>query len=179
LHDCGAVGLGALSLYFDDDGIFNENISIFWSMGYFLVDIVDCASRLDAAFTLHAAFCLVLGLANYRTPIMRQMRLNSKATMCELSSPVLSLSKRTRKPWHFALFAAVFTLCRVAWLPIIVIQLHRAGMSATDPRFLCVLAFYGLNLFWYYKILRILARGTDSEGDGGGKDQGRDRAKRD
>jgi hypothetical protein len=32
-------------------------------------------------------------------------------------------------------------------------------MLATDPLFVILVAFYGLNLFWYYKIVRILVTG--------------------
>ena len=152
----GAIFLGALSLYYHDDAILNERIPILWSLGYFLVDILDCSLRGDVAYLCHAIFCFTLGLANYHTPLLRTLRMNSKATFCELSNPCLHLAQRTRRAAHFGLFAMVFTACRVVWLPVLLAQLQRAGMPWWDGRWLCLLAFYSLNWFWYAKILRIL-----------------------
>jgi hypothetical protein len=156
LHNFGAIFLGALSIFCQSDSRFNERISILWSIGYFAVDIVDCSLRGDGIYLLHGVFCLMLGVANYTTPLCRQLRVNSKASFLELSNPIMHLAKKTRKPLHFALFAIVYTLCRIIWIPILIRQLVSAGMSWRDPRLVGLLAFYGLNLFWYYKILRIM-----------------------
>jgi hypothetical protein len=86
--------------------------------------------------------------------------MNSKATFLELSNPFMHLVKRTKKPEHMALFAAVFTVVRIIWLPILVWQLLQNEVPVTDPRLLCVSAFYMLNLFWYFKILNILYQGA-------------------
>lgn len=40
-HNFGAIGLGLMSLYFDDDAVFNERIPTLFSIGYFIVDVVD------------------------------------------------------------------------------------------------------------------------------------------
>jgi hypothetical protein len=159
-HNYGAILLGLFSIYFNDDSIFNERIPILWSSGYFIVDTIDCLLRRDAAYLLHALFCLLLGFANYLTPLLRALRMNSKATFCELSNSFLHLSKKTRNPVHFALFATVYTLCRIVWLPIMMNQLYNAGMAWTDPPFLGVMAFYALNVWWYGKILKILVEGV-------------------
>lgn len=160
LHNFGAIGLGILSLYFQNNAIMNERVPILWSLGYFVVDIWDCAVRQDVTYLLHGVFCLVLGLANYHIPTCRLLRMNSKATLCELSNPFMHLSRRTRKPMHFLLFAMVFTCCRVLWIPWMVRQLVQADMPLNHPIQICLLAFYALNLFWYYKILRILLEGV-------------------
>jgi hypothetical protein len=91
------------------------------------------------------------------------LRMNSKATLCELSSPFMHLAKLTRKPLHFLLFAVVFTLCRMVWLPMLVRQLLQKGIALTDPIQLALLAFYALNIYWYSKILRILMEGSESK----------------
>jgi hypothetical protein len=72
----------------------------------------------------------------------------------------MHLVKRTKMPEHMALFAAVFTVVRVIWLPMLIRQLLQHGLPVTDPRLLCVSAFYLLNLFWYFKILKILYQGA-------------------
>ena len=59
-----------------------------------------------------------------------------------------------------ALFAVVFTVCRIVWLPIMMKQMANAGLPWSDVRMMGVAAFYGLNWFWYAKILRILVRGV-------------------
>jgi hypothetical protein len=75
LHNFGAILLGLVSMYYNDDSVFNERIPILWSIGYFVVDMVDCALRGDATYSLHAAFCLVLGVSNYTTPLCRELRM--------------------------------------------------------------------------------------------------------
>jgi hypothetical protein len=80
--------------------------------------------------------------------------------LCELSNPFMHLAKKTRNSAHFLLFATVFTICRVVWIPVLMRQLVVADMPWTDFRLVCLLAFYVLNWFWYYKILGILVQGV-------------------
>ena len=53
----------------------------------------------------------------------------------------------------------------MGWIPIVMKQLYDRDMAVTDPIFVVLTAFYGLNLFWYYKIVRILIKGVSSAGD--------------
>lgn len=75
----------------------------------------------------------------------------------------MHLAKTTRNSAHFLLFGAVFTICRIVWIPYLMFQLVEADMAWTDFRLICLLAFYGLNWFWYYKILGILVQGIRGE----------------
>jgi TLC domain len=159
-HNCGGMLLALLSICFGNDAVFNERISILWSLGYFGVDLMDCIYRQDVEYTLHALFCVVLGMANYVSPVCRELRMNSKALMCELSSPFLHLSKRTRNPLHFAIFAFVFTLCRILWVPYMTYQVIDYGLAWYDYRVVFLVGFYSLNVFWYFKILRIIVNGA-------------------
>lgn len=159
LHNFGAIGLGFASLFFNNDSLFNERIGILWSVGYFFVDCIDCLIRSDYTYLFHGVACLFLGLTNYSTPICRSLRMNSKATMCELSNPFMHVAKRTGQPWHFALFAVVYTLCRIIWIPIMMKQV-RAELEWADYRMIALMGFYGLNLFWYAKIIRIIVEGN-------------------
>ncbi|EEC45844.1 predicted protein [Phaeodactylum tricornutum CCAP 1055/1] len=164
-HNFGAIVLGLISLYYDNDAVFSERLSILWSMAYFLVDIVDCIVRGDVAYTVHATFCLLLGVANYTTPVCRELRMNSKAALLECSTPFLYVAKTTRHPAHFILFALAFTLCRIVWVPVLSLQLKQAGRGYTDYLQLALCGFYCLNLFWYAKILRILYDGATGKID--------------
>lgn len=161
IHNFGAILLGTISLYWNNDHIFSERIPILWSLSYFIIDLYDCISRYDITYTLHAVFCIGLGLCNYHTILFRTLRMNSKATYLELSNPVMHLAKRTRQPFHFLLFAITFTLCRIVWIPILYYQLLQ-HLSLYDIRLLILCAFYMLNVYWYYKIILILYNGVRS-----------------
>ena len=137
----------------------NERLPILWSLGYFFVDIIDCLLIRDWTYLFHAVCCFVLGMANYHTPILFRLKANSKGTYCELSNPLMHLAKKTRNSIHFAAFAVMFTFCRILWMPVIYQQLLAEGLTWTHPALLVLAIFYGLNVFWYYKILRILING--------------------
>lgn len=159
-HHIIGIIFGWVSLYFDDDSIFNERVGILWSVSYFVVDLIYCAYHMDLVWSLHAVLCCILGTFNYQLPLSRQLRLNSRAIQCELSSPFLHLSKETRKPLHFLIFAAAFGMCRIVMIPLgILLPLRRHGVESTDWVFLAAAAFYLLNWFWFFKILRIIWRG--------------------
>lgn len=162
-HNIGVILLGQISMHCANDDVFKERIATLWSTGYFLVDLVDCATRLDAPYSMHAICCLLLCMANYFTPLCQELRMTSKAALLEISNPFMHLAKKTRQPTHFLLFAVVYTVCRVVWLPVMMMQLYSRGMAVSDPIIVILTAFYGLNLFWYYKIVRILLRGIKGE----------------
>ena len=178
VHNMGAIILACLSLYLQDDAVFNERVVILFNLSYFIIDLVDTARRHDIPYVLHAIFCLVLGSFNYATPLSRALRMNSKAALLELSSPFLHVAKRTRVPWHFILFALAFTLCRIVWIPIMIRQLVAGTpegdkLEPTDVPVILVGLFYLLNWFWYLNILRILVTGGGgSSGSDGKKKQG-------
>lgn len=124
---------------------------------------------------IHATAVLAIGAINWSRPLHRQLRFHSKAYMCELSSPPLHRAKRTRKPLDFIVFALTFTACRILWLPIIIYQAYQAmnGFHLTsDPLMACLFGFYALQLFWWYKIIRIILSGGEKKkkNDGDKKD---------
>lgn len=164
VHNVGVVCFGAIGLGFDNDQVLKERTLGLFSMGYFLVDLVENIVHKDWAYTFHAVCCLIVGFINWTDPLCVALRMQSKGCLMEFSSPFLHLAKRTRKPFHFAMFAASFTLCRIIWIPMIMRELYSHNVLLRDPKFLLILAFYGLNVFWYYKILRILLRGSTSRG---------------
>ncbi|GAX29014.1 hypothetical protein FisN_7Hh395 [Fistulifera solaris] len=159
LHNLGAIALGIMSLYYQDDTRFNERIGILWSVGYFLIDIIDCSLRSDGPYLLHGILCLGLGLANYTHPVCRHLRTNSKAALCELSNPFMHWAKRTRQPLQFLLFVLVYTMCRIVWIPIMIQECRNEGMEWQHPIVLAVMGFYALNWYWYIKMGKILVEG--------------------
>eukprot|EP00980_Cylindrotheca_fusiformis_P008270 scaffold1736_cov127-Cylindrotheca_fusiformis.AAC.84 len=163
IHHIVGLTFATLSLYYDDESIFAERIGIMWSAAYFLVDLVECIRIMSGTYTFHALCVILLSMSNLYTPRFYRLRMNSKAMFLEISSPILYLSKRTRNPVHFGLFAITFTCCRVIWMPIMMKQLLDDGLPSNDSRFLVFVAFYLLNLFWYWKIVRIVVSGPPAE----------------
>ena len=163
LHHTIALILGCTSLYISDNTIFHERIGIFWSQAYFAVDIIDSTMIGHTAYILHAVICLGLGLCNYNIPLLMELRMNSKAVFIETSSILLNLVKQNRNPALFVMFAVTFTVCRIFWIPVMGKELLDAGLRWTDPIILALVAFYGLQVHWWIKILKILWKGGNDE----------------
>ena len=156
-HHIAAMGLSIFSMYFDDDAVFSERIVILWSIPYFCVDIFDLILIKDYIYVLHHAMVLTLGFFNYNNPLLYEMRMNSRAVWLELSTILLHIVQNSKDPILFVVFAVTFTLCRLVWIPLGIINpLLQNGMDWYDWPIVAVSAFYGLNLYWYMKILKIL-----------------------
>lgn len=158
-HNIGTMILASISLYFSDDSIMRERNTILFSLSYFTADIVDCAWRLDYGYSIHAMLALCIGTLFLNTPACVEGRLISKCCFCELSSPFLFHVKKTKEPRDFVIFAIVFTLCRIVWIPFILKSMHDSGVDWKDLQMLFVMAMYVLNLYWYSKIINILISG--------------------
>jgi len=165
IHHVGAITLASLSLYFNDDSIVNERTTILWTSTYFIIDTIESLLMGHIAYILHGSFVLVLGYGNYNIPLLRSLRMNSKAQYIETSSLVLPYVKRYRKPWLFLIFALVFTMCRIIWVPFMMKDLLNNGMEASHPIFICVGLFYCLNIHWYIKIIKIAVKGSGKKED--------------
>jgi hypothetical protein len=76
IHHWVALLLASISLYFNDDTVFNERMGILFSLSYFVVEALDSIYNRNGAYTLHALLCLILGVSNYRMPILRELRMN-------------------------------------------------------------------------------------------------------
>jgi TLC domain len=194
IHNFGAILLGTISILgtpstssnsssISHHHLYNtfERIPILWSLSYFTVDILDCTIRRDVSYLLHALCCFSLGCMNCTTPRLQYLKMNSKASYCEMSNPFMHLAKRTKQPLHFLSFAIMFTLCRIIWIPVMYYQLitfpypdvhydatnvtitttTMAAAAATalpwhHPICMVLMAFYLLNVYWYSKIIRIV-----------------------
>jgi hypothetical protein len=163
LHHVGAIAIASCSLYYNNNDIVNERVGVLWSFPYFLIDIIDCIYMRHILYIAHGVTCAILGLCNYNIPLLRALRMNSKASFIETSSVVLYQVKQYRQPWLFVVFAIVYTLCRIVWIPIMGMELLDNGMVWTDVIFLLLVAFYGLQIHWWIKILKILIKGGDSD----------------
>jgi hypothetical protein len=173
LHHVGAISQASLSLWYGNNAIFHERIPILWSMSYFVMDIVDCLYAGHVLYIAHGAICLCLGLANYHIPLLKTLRMNSKATYIETSSILLYQVKQHRQPWLFLIFAITYTCCRIVWIPCMMKELLENGMDYTDLIFVLLVLFYLLQIHWWIKILRILITGGggDEKGDGHRKEE--------
>jgi TLC domain len=90
-------------------------------------------------------------------------RMNSKAVFIETSSILLNLVKQNRNPALFVMFAITFTVCRIFWIPVMGKELLDAGLEWKDPLILALVAFYGLQVHWWIKILKILWKGENDD----------------
>lgn len=174
LHHVGALTQASLSLYYQNNAIFNERIPIFWSASYFVLDILDSVVAGHVLYVAHGAVCLLLGIANYNIPLLRELRMNSKASYIETSSVILYQVKQNRKPWLFVLFAVTYTCCRIVWIPFMMKELLDNGMEYTNFIFILLVLFYILQIHWWIKILKILASG----GEKGGADKAEETEKK-
>lgn len=162
-HHIGAISQGLMSMYYNDDTLYNERITILWSIPYFIVDLFECVYQKHFTYTFHGIVCLLLGIGNYNIPLHRELRMNSKATLIEASSLLLYKTKESRDPVLFMMFAFVYTLCRIVWIPIMMKELHDNGMQWTSVTWILLSGFYALNWWWYLKILKILYKGLRGE----------------
>ena len=163
-HHIVAMTIGGISLYYHDDTILKERISIFFSLSYFVFDLLDCIIRYDVNYAIHATLCLCLGYYNYTHPILFATRSNSRAAFIELSTPIFQLVQYKRTPILFVLFAITFTCCRIIWVPCIAYHIHQHGVQYNELPMILLGGFYCLNWFWYSKILRILYTGDVDKG---------------
>jgi len=154
-HHVGALICACLSLYFQDNAIFHERIGILWSMSYFIIDIVDCLLMQHFTYIAHGVICLGLSWCNYTIPLHQTLRMNSKAAFIETSSIILYQVKQNRNPVLFGIFAIVYTLCRIVWIPFIMKELYDHDVGFTHPIQLALIAFYGLQVHWWIKIIKI------------------------
>ena len=76
-HIVGMV-MGTFSLLIQDNGVYNERVGILWTLGFFLVDILDCLVVRSYVFLLHGIVTAICGLSNYYLPLHRKLRMNSK-----------------------------------------------------------------------------------------------------
>ena len=168
LHNIGAMLIGLLSLYFNDDSIFNERIQVLWNVSYFIVDLADCIIQRNKEYTLHALLCLVMGFYGVTVPIVLSTRTPSKLSFVEISNPFRYMARKTKKVSHSALFFLVYTLCRIVYIPFIIDSLRNVGMQWTAGPMIVTCVVYGLQLWWWYKMWRIViktARGKASRDD--------------
>jgi hypothetical protein len=89
--------------------------------------------------------------------------MNSKAAFIEASSLLLHKIKESRDPVLFMVFAFIYTLCRIVWIPTIMKELLDHGVQWTEPTLILLTGFYALNWWWYLKILKIIYKGVREE----------------
>ena len=155
-HSIITATLSSLVVYFNDDRILSESIPLSFSIGYFIVDLIDCLHRRDKDFTIHAVLSLSLCLFGWKNDHLRQLHFATKGLICEGSTPFLYLWKDTREKSHFILFVVAFTILRPFWLFFLLkgvlsnIQTYGFVIAGIT------LAFYLLQISWFYALCSML-----------------------
>lgn len=158
-HSIILVIISFMSLYIDNEEVFSEAIPLDFSLGFFLVELFDCIIRRDLTFTIHAVISLLL---NYMTsrPTHFALRSGSKGSLCEISTPLYYLWKKTKRKRHFQYFGLVFFLCRLVWVPLFVYKtLQVCGFD--DVVVWASIAFYILQCCFFVKFLTMLLNYQD------------------
>jgi hypothetical protein len=162
LHDLHAVGvciLASLSIFFKDDAVFSEFITLSFTMSYFIVDFVDCVIRRDIPFLIHALLSLVTILGCGLNPIHRSYRSASRGALTELSTYSLHKWQNTKSKTDFIIFFVLFTACRIFWIPYFMWGAY--GVSGFDFQVIGGISIFLLNLFWWFKMISILRNYED------------------
>ncbi len=82
LHSIPLVVLATASLW----ELIPESVPIAFSVGFFVVDFIDCAVRGDIMFLIHAVISLALNLMSGLSEVHRQLRSTSKGFFAEVST---------------------------------------------------------------------------------------------
>ncbi len=154
--------MSAVSLYFNDEEIFMEANSLLWFASFFIVDLFDCLYRKDAIYTIHAIITLALCGVNC-TPKFYNLRIASQGSFTEISSPYLWIWKNSKKKVDFQIFALLFFLCRIVWVPVFVTRASRIVDLGTAAYYVTG-AFYLLQLIFFYKIVAMLLNYKEDKG---------------
>ena len=168
-HVFGMI-LSSISLYYNDhESTFNESIVIFWFTSYFIIDLFDCLYRKDITFTIHALLSIGLCYINSMEKYYG-LRTASLGSFTELSSPFLWKWKQSKKKLDFVIFAIVFFGCRLVWVPVFMYSAYERLHGEMDGFVIyTTLAFYGLQLVFFYKIVKLLVNYRNDNDDEGKK----------
>jgi len=158
VHNGGAILIGALSLYFDDDAVFSERLTVFFNLPYFLMGLADNAIRRDVVYTFHDLTILVCGYFSFTVPIAMSLRIPSRMTFMELSSPLLYRAKRTRRIDHSLMFLLAFTVCRVLYVPFVIKALIEHDVGWTEAPIILLGVVYLLQVYWWMRMIQIARR---------------------
>jgi len=159
VHDTHAVGmviLCALSLGIANEDVFSEMIPILFTLSYFIVDILDCLVRQDFMFMLHAILSIGICITTVSHPIHLQLRSVSQGGLTEFSTYPLHQWQRTKKRKDFLIFALLFTLCRIFWIPYFIYHIYIELDHTVDFQVIAGLGLFFLNFMWWFKIINIV-----------------------
>lgn len=157
LHDFHAVVvciLASVSIFFNDETVFSEFITLSFTISYFIVDFTDCVIRRDIPFLIHALLSLVTSVGCGLNPIHRSYRSASRGALTEISTYSLHKWQSTKSKTDFIIFFALFTACRIVWIPYFIWNAH--GVSGFDYQVAGGICIFLLNLFWWFKMISIL-----------------------
>lgn len=155
LHACPLCIFAFLSLLH----VIPESIPICWSIAFFLVDLVDAVVRRDAMFVVHAVLSLSLNLFTGGTARHRALMSSSKGMLAEASTPFLNYWKKSKSYTSFIIFFAVFTLCRILWIPYFVYSTYAIHLKGEiDFIIWPSVLFCIMQFLWYFKMCKMVVK---------------------
>jgi len=159
LHSVPLVILATASLW----ELIPESVPIAFSVGFFVVDFVDCAVRGDIMFLIHSVISLALNLMSGLSGVHRQLRSTSKGFFAEVSTPFLNQWKKTKTKRDFIIFFISFTLCRIIWVPFFLYKTYAIYLKRTDFILYPSILFVMLQLAWYVKMCTMVCNYRDPD----------------
>mmetsp|Transcript_15354 Transcript_15354/g.32313 ORF Transcript_15354/g.32313 Transcript_15354/m.32313 type:complete len:249 (+) Transcript_15354:246-992(+) len=133
-----------------------EKYPVIYSVGFFVVDLVDCFIRGDTTFFIHAVLTLGMKFGAYSSVDHRQLRSISKVFLAESSTPFLNHWKSTKTKHDFRYFFIAFTVVRVIWVPYFIHEVYTIHIQERDVIFWPCMAFITLQLTWFVKMCNML-----------------------
>mmetsp|Transcript_37614 Transcript_37614/g.78793 ORF Transcript_37614/g.78793 Transcript_37614/m.78793 type:complete len:232 (-) Transcript_37614:175-870(-) len=149
LHSVPLCILAFLSL----QEVISESVPLWWSVSFFVVDLVDTIVRRDVMFAVHAVISLMLNLLGGASARHRVLRSLSKGFFTEASTPFLNHWKKSKSYTSFLLLFLVFTSCRMIWVPYFLYNTYAIHLKGEyDFVFYPSVLFYILQCLWYGKM---------------------------
>eukprot|EP00581_Thalassiosira_minuscula_P029518 CAMPEP_0183769670 /NCGR_PEP_ID=MMETSP0739-20130205/22817_1 /TAXON_ID=385413 /ORGANISM="Thalassiosira miniscula, Strain CCMP1093" /LENGTH=253 /DNA_ID=CAMNT_0026009347 /DNA_START=7 /DNA_END=768 /DNA_ORIENTATION=+ len=127
-----------------------ETVPLWWSVSFFLIDLLDTIVRKDAMWGFHAVISLVLNLGTGCNARHRMLRTVSKGFFAEASTLFLNHWKKSKSYTSFLIFFLVFTSCRMIWVPTFLYTTYAIHLNGEiDVLIWPSILFYILQLVWY------------------------------
>lgn len=132
-----------------------------FSCTYFIVDTLDAAAgRRWAMLVAHHLPTLILFGSEALFPRMLQLKYASRIMIIEISTPLLTRWRRSRRKSHFVQFMAVFFLVRVVYLSWLATQFEEE-IGGWPAKLAYVLP--AVNVYWFLQQAKLLVNYRDGD----------------
>lgn len=132
-----------------------------FSCTYFIVDTLDAAAGGRwAMLVAHHLPTLILFGSEALFPRMLQLKYASRIMIIEISTPLLTRWRRSRRKSHFVQFMAVFFLVRVVYLSWLATQFEEE-IGGWPAKLAYVLP--AVNVYWFLQQAKLLVNYRDGD----------------